>query len=185
MLTVVGKSGPVVGSSGDTGFCVVVGVTLEVVDVSEVVVCVVLSDVDTAVEVETRATVVSVIITSGDAAVEVVTLGRSEAVVSCMDTLFVVVLQSVATGEGTDVVVRATWSTAVGNSEAVVEEVVISVEVMCGIFSVIEDGAVPSGITTGVILLVVKGGTGVTDFVVSAEMIVGKDVVPVLLSGEV
>lgn len=184
MLTVVGKSGPVVGSSGDTGFCVVVGVTLEVVDVSEAVVCVVLSDVDIAVEVETRATVVSVIITSGAAGVEVVTLGRSEAVVSCMVTLFVVVLQSVATGEGTDVV-RATCCTAVGNSEAVVEEVVISVEVMCGIFSVVEDGAVPSGITTGVILLVVKGGTGVTDFVVLAEIIVGKDVVPVLLSGEV
>lgn len=46
-------------------------------------------------------------------------------------------------------------------------------------------GGVVSGIMTGVVLLVMRGATGVTDLVVLAEVTVGKDVVSVLTGGEV
>lgn len=46
-------------------------------------------------------------------------------------------------------------------------------------------GDVVSGIMTGVVLLVMRGATGMTDLVVLAEVTVGKDVVSVLMGGEV
>lgn len=135
---------------------------------------------------ETRDVVVSVIFIGGAAAVVVVAAGISDTVDSCMVTFFVVVLQSVAAEVGAGVVVGATWSRVdVGNSEAVVEEVVGSVGVTCRILSVVTRGDVVSGLMTGVVLLVVKGPTGVTDSVVLAEVPVGKDVVPVSMGGEV
>lgn len=129
---------------------------------------------------------ISVTFSGGDAAVVVVATGISDAVVSSMVTFFVVVLQSVVDEVGADgtVVVGATWTGVdVGNSGAVVVEVVSSAGVVCRIFSVVRGGDVVSGLMYGVVLLVVKGATGVTDSVVLAE--VGNDTVPVSTAGEV
>lgn len=80
---------------------------------------------------ETGEVALSVICRGGAAAVIVVAAGNSDTVDSCMVTFSVVVLQSVVAEVGAVVAVGATWSRVdVGNSEAVVEEVVGSVGVM-------------------------------------------------------
>lgn len=202
-VSVVGTSGSVVVSVGDTGRrlgFVVMGGPVDTVESSgtsgglDVVVWVVLSVVgaaadqevlsEEAVEEVTREAVVSVIFRGGAAAVVVVGEGTSDTVDSCMVTLFVVVLQSVAAEVGVGLVVGATCSGAdVGDSEAAVEAVFSSVGVTCRILSVVTGGAVVSGLMTGVVLLVVKGLTGVTDS--GVKVTVGKDVVPVSTGGGV
>lgn len=130
---------------------------------------------------------VSVIFTGGGTAVVVVATGISDTVDSSMVTFVVVVPQSAAADVGEDgtVVVTATWiGIVVDNPGAVVVEVVRSVGVVRRIFSVVTGGDV-SGPVYGVVLLVMKGETGVTDSVVLAEVPVGKDTVPVSTGGEV
>lgn len=198
-VSVVGTCGSVVVLAGDAGRrlgVVVMGRSVDTVDTSgtcgglDVVVCVVLSVVgvaadqevlsEEAVEVVTREVVVAVTFRGG--AVVVVDEGSSDTVDSCVVTLLVVVLQSVPAEVGAGLVVGATGSRAdVGDSEAAVEAVFSSVGVTCRILSVVRGGGVVSGLLTGVVLLVVKGLTGVTDSGVK----VGKDVVPVSTGGGV
>ncbi len=131
---------------------------------------------------------VSVNFRGGGAAVVVVATIISDTVVSSTVTFFVVVLQSVVAEVGADgtVVVGVTWiGVDVGNSGAVVVEVVSSAGVVCRIFAVVTRGDVVSGLMYGVVLRVVKGATGVTDSVVLAEVTVDNDTVSVSTGGEV
>lgn len=140
------------------------------------------------VEVDTGEVVASVIFRGGGAAVVVVAAGISDTVDSSVVTFFVVVPQSVVADVRADgsVVVSATWiGIVVDNSGALVVEVVSSVTVVCRTFSGVTGVDVVSGRTYGVVLLVAKGATGVIDSVVLAEVIVGKDKVPVATGGEV
>lgn len=131
---------------------------------------------------------VSVIFGDVGAAVVVVATGISDTLDSSMVTFFVVVFHSSPAEVGADGVgvVGATWiGVDVGNSGTVVVGVFSSAGLVCRIASVVAGGDVVSGLMYGVVLLVMKGATGVTGSVVLAEVTVGKDTAPVSTGAEV
>lgn len=168
---------------------VVTGGPVDTVDISgglEVAVAVVvLSVTRTAADQEVLSVVVVEVDTGGLVAVsgEGIAGVVIDALVSVMATFSVGVLQSVAVeveGDGA-AVVGAMWiMVVVGNSGAVVVEVVRSVEMVGKIVSVVKGGV----LMCGVVLLVVKVAAGVTDSIIFVDVISGKDIVLVSTKGE-